>query len=55
MWKYVIFYFVDDYCVIFFDNMGVGIIDLEYFSFLRYFMLYGYVDDFFIILDELEV
>lgn len=55
VWKYVIFYLVDEYCVILFDNMGVGIMDFEYFSFFRYLILYGYVDDFFFIFDEFEV
>lgn len=55
VWKYVVFYFVDDYKFVFFDSMGVGIIDLEYFSVQRYLNLYGYVDDLFVILDELKI
>lgn len=57
VWKYVVFYFVDDFKFIFFDSMGDGIMDFEYFdcSVQWYFFLYGYVDDLFVILDELEV
>lgn len=41
--------------VVFYDIMGVGIIDFDDFSFNWYLFFYVYVDDLLVILDELEI
>lgn len=55
MWKYLLLYLVSDYRVLLYDLMGVGSINFKDFSFSWYLFFYVYVDDLFVILDELEI
>ncbi|KAJ4842021.1 putative esterase kai2, partial [Turnera subulata] len=55
IWKYVVPYLLEDYQVILYDNMGTGTTNPEYFDFIRYSSIEGYVWDLLAILEEQSI
>ncbi|KAH9324521.1 hypothetical protein KI387_004699 [Taxus chinensis] len=55
VWQRILPYFVRDFKVVLFDLVCAGSVNPEYFDMNKYSILDAYVDDLFVILDELNV